>query len=312
MKENNSMKYYKNTTDFHIEENTAISLGKFDGIHRGHEYLLHSLFEQKKAGYKAVIFTFDIPPRQNNEQEVVKVLTTNSEKMHLFEEMGVDYLIECPFTKELMRMEPEEFIEMMVSKLSVKYFVVGTDFRFGRNRRGDYRMLQEYACAYGYAVKVVEKMKEDGRDISSTFVREELLAGNMEKVNHLLGYPYFICGEVLYGNQIGRTIGFPTANLIAEENKLLPPNGVYVTRTYVDGEIYGGITNIGCKPTIEGEYPIGVETHLFDVTKDLYGKEIKVEFLKRRRAEEKFENLEALKHQIQSDMEYGRQFLKNL
>ena len=312
MKDNNSMKYYKNTTDFQIEENTAISLGKFDGIHRGHEYLLHSLFEQKKAGYKAVIFTFDIPPRQNNEQEMVKVLTTNSEKMHLFEEMGVDYLIECPFTKEFMRMEPEDFIQMMVSKLSVKFFVVGTDFRFGRNRRGDYRMLQEYACEYGYAVKVVEKMKEDGKDISSTFVREELLAGNIEKVNHLLGYSYFICGEVLYGIQIGRTIGFPTANLIAEENKLLPPNGVYVTRTYVDGESYGGITNIGCKPTIEGEYPIGIETHLFDVTKDLYGKEIKVEFLKRRRAEEKFQNLEALKHQIQSDMEYGRQFLKKL
>ena len=138
------MKYIKNTLDFHVEEPTVISLGKFDGIHRGHELLMEKLAQKKEEGLKAAIFTFDIPPKKNVEHAEAKVLTTNEEKMHIFEGIGIDYLIECPFTREVMCMEPEDFIRMLVEKLNVKCIVAGEDFHFGHNRRGDYQMFKQY------------------------------------------------------------------------------------------------------------------------------------------------------------------------
>ncbi len=306
------MKYIRNTVDFQIEEDTVISLGKFDGIHRGHELLMERLAEKKREGLKAAIFTFDIPPRRNVQHVEAKVLTTNEEKMHIFEEMGIDYLIECPFTEEVMHMEPEDFIRMLVERLHVKCIVAGEDFRFGHNRRGDYRMLQEYAGKLGYEALILKKMKEDARDISSTFVREEIAAGNIEKANHLLGYRYFVKGMVKHGNQIGRTIGIPTINLIPPEEKLLPPFGVYVSEVVIGEERYQGVTNVGCKPTIEGNNPVGVETYLLDFHENVYDRIVTVEFISKIRAEHKFENIEALKEQMENDIAYAEAYFRNL
>ena len=306
------MKYIRNTVDFQIEEDTVISLGKFDGIHRGHELLMERLAEKKREGLKAAIFTFDIPPRRNVQHVEAKVLTTNEEKMHIFEEMGIDYLIECPFTEEVMHMEPEDFIRMLVERLHVKCIVAGEDFRFGHNRRGDYRMLQEYAGKLGYEALILKKMKEDARDISSTFVREEIAAGNIEKANHLRGYRYFVKGMVKHGNQIGRTIGIPTINLIPPEEKLLPPFGVYVSEVAIGEERYQGVTNVGCKPTIEGNNPVGVETYLLDFHENVYDRIVTVEFISKIRAEHKFENIEALKEQMENDIAYTEAYFRNL
>lgn len=306
------MEYIRKTTDFHIQESTIISLGKFDGLHRGHERLMEYLEIKKDQGLKTVIFTFDIPPRQKvNGESQIQVLTTNEEKMHLFEQRGIDYLIECPFTPEIMHMEPEAFVEMIVNNLHVKSMVVGADFHFGHNRRGDYKLLENLANSYGYEVQVVEKVREDGRDISSTFVREEIAAGRIEKANDLLGYAYFVEGAVVHGKEIGRTFAIPTVNLLPPEEKLLPPFGVYVTRTIVDGKIYGGITNVGCKPTIAGVNPVGVETHLFDFDEQIYGKQIKVEFLLPVRDEMKFDSLEELKSQMERDIAFGKEWYCN-
>lgn len=304
------MKYIRNTTDFYIEENTVISLGKFDGIHRGHEKLLEYFSEKKAEGLYGAIFTFDIPPRKNVQHVEAKVLTTNEEKMHIFEQFGIDYLVECPFTPEIMCMEAEDFIAKIVRQLHVKCLVVGEDFHFGHNRRGDYHMLKEYAGQYGYEVIVVEKIKEEERDISSTFVREEIAAGNIERANHLLGYRYFVTGMVKHGNQIGRTIGIPTINQLPPEEKLLPPNGVYVTEVYIGGHKYRGITNVGCKPTIEGKNPIGVETHLLDFAGDAYDTLVTVEFLSRVRGERRFASIEELKEQMQNDIAYRRAYFE--
>ncbi len=304
------MKYIKNTTDFFIEENTVLSLGKFDGIHRGHELLLEHMARKKGEGLLGAIFTFDIPPRRNVEHVEAKVLTTNEEKMHIFEQLGIDYLIECPFTREIMCMEAEEFIRKIVTQLHVKCIVVGEDFHFGHNRRGDYHMLSEYAMQYGYEVIVVKKMQEDARDISSTFVREEIMKGNIEKANHLLGYRYFVTSVVTHGNQIGRTIGTPTINQIPPEEKLLPPNGVYITEVYIDEQKYRGVTNVGCKPTVGEKNPIGVETHLLDFAGDVYDKLVTVEFLSRVREERKFSSVEELKSQMQNDIAFGRAFFE--
>lgn len=302
------MKYIKNTTDFLIEEPTVISLGKFDGIHRGHELLLEQLLKKKKEGLATVIFTFDIPPKKKLEEEDVKVLTTNEEKMHMFDTFGIDYLIECPFTQEVMLMEPEDFIRMLVSKLSVKCIVAGEDFCFGHNRRGNYKMLQRYAELLSYEAIILPKMKEDARDISSTYVREEIAAGRIEKANKLLGYSYFVSGIVEHGNRLGRTIGFPTINIIPSANKLLPDFGVYITKVTIDGESYQGVTNVGCKPTIEGKNPIGIETYILDFNQDVYGKNACVTFLKKIRNECKFPNIEALSEQMRIDVNKAKDY----
>lgn len=302
------MIYIKNTLDFYVEEPTVLSLGKFDGIHRGHELLMEKLAQKKEEGLKAAVFTFDIPPKKNVEHIDTKVLTTNEEKRHIFEEIGIDYLIECPFTMEVMQMEPEDFIRMLVEKLHVKCIVAGDDFRFGHKRRGDYKMLQKYASVYGYEALILSKIKEDERDISSTFVREEIMAGNLEKANHLLGYRYFVSGKVKHGNRIGRTIGIPTINLIPPEEKLLPPFGVYVTEVSIDDRKYCGVTNVGRKPTIQGKNPVGVETHLLDFKEDVYDKVVVVEFRKRIREERKFSDIGCLKEQMMNDIAYARAF----
>lgn len=302
------MKYIKNTTEFFIEEPTVISLGKFDGIHRGHELLLEQLLKKKQEGYATVIFTFDIPPKKVLASEEAKVLTTNEEKMHMFDFFGIDYLIECPFTPAVMSLEPETFIEMLVKNLSVKYIVAGEDFCFGRNRRGNYQMLKEYAEKLSYEAIILPKIKEDQRDISSTFVREEIMAGRIEMANKLLGYPYFVSGEVKHGNQIGRTIGFPTINLIPPENKLLPAYGVYITKVTIDGIVYHGVTNVGCKPTIEGKNPVGIETYILDFKQDVYDKVVIVTFIKKIREERKFPNLDSLLEQMRLDVSEARYY----
>lgn len=296
------MIYLRGTTDFSIEAPTVITFGKFDGIHRGHRLLLEALLKKKEEELEGVVFTFDIPPRKKVEGDRGEVLTTNEEKLHIFENFGVDYVIECPFNEEIRSMEAVEFIRMIVENLHVKCMVVGTDFHFGYQRAGDYRLLQEYAKELGYEVLVIDKMKSEGRDISSTLVRDYIKEGQIEKANELLGYPYFVQGIVEHGNEIGRTIGFPTINLVPEEEKLLPPFGVYITKVLIGGEEYCGITNVGCKPTIEGVNPVGVETHVLDFSDDVYDMSVEVEFLHRIRAEVKFNSIDELKAQLQQDI----------
>ncbi len=173
-------------------------------------------------------------------------------------------------------------------------------------------MLQAYADAYGYNVQVVQKLQHHGRDISSTYIREEIEKGHMELAQKMLGYPYFIQGTVVHGRQIGRDIGFPTINILPPGHKLLPPLGVYVSRVDLGGRLYGGITNIGKKPTIEGKHPLSAETFIFGFHGDLYGKKVKVELLHFKRPEIQFGGLVQLKQQIQEDLEYGQRYLRDI
>ncbi len=304
------MIYEKDFQNLQLAEQTVLSLGKFDGLHRGHKLLIDSVLEKKRQGLKAAVFTFDIPPRSAGGAADSRVITTNQEKQQLFREQGIDYLIECPFTTEIMHMKAEQFIKEIALRLCVKWLIVGTDFRFGHNRRGSCQMLRDYAEIYGYSVRVVQKMQHGGRDISSTFIREELEKGNIELANKLLGYPYFIQGTVVHGNQLGREMGFPTINIRPPEEKLLPPFGVYVSEVDIDGQRYRGITNIGKKPTIHGANPAGAETYIYDFDKDVYEKEARVSILHYVRPEMKFADIKALRGRIQEDIQYGRIFLE--
>ncbi|MCI7104785.1 MAG: bifunctional riboflavin kinase/FAD synthetase [Lachnobacterium sp.] len=303
------MQYIHNTFDFKIEEDTVITLGKFDGLHRGHELLMENLLNwREKYRYKAVVFTFDIPPRQQVNGVDTRVLTTNEEKRAIFERSGVDYLIECPFTPEVMCMEPKAFIEWMVNALHARCFVIGNDFRFGHNRAGDYEVLRQYAVEFGYEVVVLDKIQEDGRDISSTYIREEIGQGHIEKANNLLGYEFFAKSMIIHGKQLGRKIGIPTINMEFPPEKLLPPNGVYVTRVLMDGVWHKGVTNVGCKPTVSDSHLIGVETHILDFSGNVYGKEAEVCFLHYIRPEQKFASIEDLQAQMERDVMTSRQF----
>ena len=302
------MKYIKDTLDFRIEEPSVITLGKFDGLHTGHRYLMEAMQKGKSHGLKCVIFTFDIPPKAIHKDKY-SVLSTNEEKAHIFAEAGVDYLIECPFTDDFRQLSPYDFLQILKEKINVKMIVAGTDFHFGYQRSGSYRELQQYAADLGYEAVIVTKKQYKGKDISSTRIRACIAEGDMEEANYLLGYSYFLTGTVLHGNEIGRTIGIPTANQRPEEFKLLPPKGVYAVEVLAEGMVYDGISNIGCKPTIEGVNPMGVETFLFDYSGNLYGKDIKVSFLKFIRPERKFASLAELKTQIDRDIMICKEYL---
>ena len=292
--------------DFHIEEPTALSLGKFDGVHRGHELLLQQLSEQKKKGLKTVVFTFDIPPKKLTENNNYRVLCTNEEKRSILEAKGVDYLLQCPFTPEFMSMEPEAFVAGIVRNLHMKSMVVGTDCRFGHERRGNHELLAELAPKYGYTLQVMDKLQYKGRDISSSYIREEIIKGHIETANLLLGYPFFAESEIIHGRQLGRQMGIPTINMELPAGKLLPPKGVYATKVHIGENCFCGVTNVGCKPTVNLSNKVGVETHILDYEGDLYGRILRVEFFRFIRPEKKFSSVEELKGQMEQDIETAR------
>ena len=198
---------------------------------------------------------------------------------------------------------------MLTTRINVKKFVAGTDFRFGYKRSGTYEDLRAYAGQLGYEAAIVKKKQYKGSDISSTRIRECIARGDMAEANALLGYSYFLTGTVLHGNEIGRTIGFPTANQLPEPKKLLPPNGVYAVKVLLNGKTYCAMSNVGCKPTINGNNPIGVETHIFDFHEEIYDQKMQVSFLKFIREEQKFGSLGELQAQLERDIEVCRKVL---
>lgn len=300
------MKQILNTEEFSLEA-SAVCLGKFDGIHKGHRLLIEEIRKYKEQNLQTVVFTFALHPYTLFSQGEAKLIDTIEEKREKLENLGVDVLISYPFTKETAAMEPEEFIkEVLVKKIGAKVIVVGKDFQFGYQRKGNVTLLQKYAEEYSYKVVSLEKIQEDNHVISSTRIRHEIKAGNMEKVTRLLGAPYTIVGEVIHGKQLGRTIGMPTINQEVAEEKIIPPKGVYVSQVYLPEGEYRGVTNIGNKPTVSGEHQLGVETHIIGYDGDLYGKTVKISLYEFVRSEQKFSSVEELKAQMHHDMDYAR------
>lgn len=309
------MQVITGTREFQIEEPTAVTIGKFDGRHKGHQKLLREMLcFKERQGLKAAVFTFDMAPAGVMAGRVQTVITTNQERRNKMAKMGIDYLVEYPFDQNTAHMSPEEFVsEVLVRRMHAKAAVVGTDCSFGYKGKGNAQLLKEMSESCGFEAVIIEKEQDDHRDISSTYVREELDQGNIEKANELLGEPYAIHGVVVHGNHIGGAIlGFPTANILPPPEKHLPPFGVYVSQVLVDGALYRGVTNIGKKPTVEGESPVGVETFIMGLEANLYGKEIEVQLLNFERPEQKFSSLEELKERIEKDKEYAAAYFDGL
>ncbi len=306
------MKIFNSLDDFDLQCNTAITIGKFDGLHRGHKILCENLFSYEKLGLTSLLISFVDSKENSINKSNTKQIVTPEERRLLIKESGISVYIECPFDEKLMKTSPRDFILKLVNELHMKCLVVGTDFRFGYKGEGDVVLLKEYANELGFELKVIDKLKEDDMDISSSRIREEISNGNITKANQLMGRNYFIYGEVVYGRQIGRKIDFPTINIIPSEKKLIPANGVYITVVKIDNRIYQGITNVGVKPTFDDDNTLSIETHIFNFDSNVYGKEVKVVFLQEMRKEIKFNSAKELKEQLEKDKNKGLDFFSNV
>lgn len=303
------MQIIERTTEFELPGRSAVAIGKFDGVHLGHQKLIRKITEQKRKHLIATVFTFDTSAAAFFGGED-KELTTVAEKRRIFERMGVDVVIEFPLNEETAATEPETFVHgYLAARMQAAYICAGADLSFGKRGAGDYALLEKYADRYGYRTELIEKVSVDGVKVSSTGIRQAVRAGDMEAAARMLGAPYRVSGTVEHGRQLGRTIGMPTANLIPDRDKLLPPYGVYYARAILDGKVYGGISNIGCKPTVDAGDTVGVETYLYDFEGDLYGREMTVELLAFRRPETKFDSVEQLRAHMEADIAAGRAYL---
>ena len=297
------MKIYESLEDIKNIEETVVALGNFDGVHKGHQQIIERTVRTAKAmDLKSAVFTFSNHPSTIlGHGDPVKNILYAEEKTRIIEEMGINYLINIPFTKEILFMPPEKFVEkILVDCLHIKEAYCGFNYSFGYRASGTPEVLMHEGLKHGFGLHVQEPYKIDGIVVSSTYIRELITNGRMEEATKFMGRMYAIGGEVIVGNKLGRTIGFPTMNLVIDETMITPPNGVYITYCTVDGVRYPAVTNVGNKPTI-GEYAKNIETHIFNYDEDTYGKHINVEFVKWTRPEQKFAGIDELKNQIQSD-----------
>lgn len=289
--------------------NTIVTIGKFDGVHKGHEKLFETIANNAN-GRQKVVLTFETSPKAFLDNNAGKTIVTDAEKQMLCMLQGVDVYLKMPMKKEFLALTPDTFVKKILKgKIGATTIVCGTDFRFGTKASGNVDFLRENQAKYGYSLIVVEKERYHNADISSTAIREKILTGEMREVNEMLGHPYSVIGKVEQGKQLGRTLGLPTANIIPEISKLLPPKGVYKTVVNVAGKRFHSITNIGVNPTVEDGTQIKVETHILDYEDYIYNEIVQVEFYDFIRPEKTFENVEQLKLQIEKDIEKCR---KNL
>jgi len=307
------MQIIRDLTDVQLTESTVLTIGTFDGLHRGHQALIHQLktaAQQLRA--KSAVIAFHprpkaafAPERYGNDY-----LTTPDERIALFESLGLDVLVLIPFTLELAQIRAYDFVKLVVESLNMVEFWVGHDFALGKNREGNVEKLTELAGDFNYTLREIEPFLLDGKAVSSSRVREYLLAGDVRQAAYLLGRYPSLTGKIVLGAQRGRTIGFPTANLAVPAERLVPANGVYATflRRPGDEQRLASVTNVGIRPSFDGQERT-VESYIFDFDEDIYNQTFTLEFVERLRPEKKFDGIEALVAQIAQDAEQARVLL---
>ncbi len=293
---------------------TAITIGTFDGVHIGHRQILQRLINNaKEANLNSVLVTFFPHPRMVLQKESnIKLLNTLDEKIEILRDLGLDYIIVHPFTKEFSRLSAIEFVrDILVNQLKAKKIIIGYDHRFGRNRNANINDLITFGNTLDFEVEEISAQEVDEVSVSSTKIRTALEEADIVTANSYLGYAFMLTGTVQKGKGLGRQIAFPTANLkIAESYKLIPKNGVYVVRSRIDEKVHHGMMNIGFNPTVEGTEK-SIEVHFFDLDQDLYDKKIKVELLHHLRDEHKFDSVEELKLQLLKDKQASLAIITN-
>ena len=302
------MKIYQNINDFPKVGFAVVTVGTFDGLHLGHQKIIRRMIElAKENNGESILVTFDPHPRLvvNSNSHKIKFINTIKRKFDLLNKLGIDHLIIIPFTKEFAQTSSEDFIiNYLVKNIGTKKLIVGYDHHFGRDREGNYQKLHQLGENYGFDVEEITAQYIDDTAVSSTKIRKALMDGDIKLANKMLGYNYSITGIVVEGNKIGRSIGFPTANIeIEDKYKLIAAGGVYACKVDVNGKIYHGMGNIGTRPTI-GINGLVTEVHIFNFDKEIYGQEITIYFVDRIRDEKKFSGLEELKSQLENDRIY--------
>jgi riboflavin kinase / FMN adenylyltransferase len=309
------LKIFHSINEFHSDKKTIVTLGTFDGVHIGHTEILKKLTQNTHDGeFESTVLTFFPHPRTVLQgKSDLKLLNTINEKISLLENIGIENLIIHPFDEKFADLSAEEFAKtILVDQLQVQKIIIGYDHRFGKNRTADINDLITFGTQYGFEVEQISAQEIDAISISSTKIRNALELGDIDLANQYLGYSYFLSGTVVKGKQLGRTIGFPTANIkLDEDYKLVPKNGVYIVCAKIDNQLVNGMMNIGFNPTVEGENKT-IEVHLFDFNSDLYNHKIKISILHPIRSEQKFESVAVLKQQLIKDKEFSIQYLSNL
>lgn len=307
-----ALKIFYSINDFSSTKKTILTLGTFDGVHIGHKKILKKITqsrpdisesETENQQYESLVLTFFPHPRMVlQEHSDIKLLNTIDEKIDLLEKIGVENLVIHPFDETFSRLTAEEFVStILVDRFHIQKIIIGHDHRFGRNRTANIDDLIAFGKEYGFEVEQISVQEINDISVSSTKIRNALLEGNMALANEYLGYDYFLTGTIIKGKQLGRTIGFPTANLKIKENyKLIPQNGVYIVKSTIDGLTVFGMMNIGFNPTVDGQQQ-SIEIHYFDFNADLYNQKISVSILHRIRSEQKFESVNLLKAQLEID-----------
>lgn len=304
------MKIFNSLDEIENIEETVVALGNFDGVHKGHQQIIsRTVKSAEAAGFKSAVFTFSNHPKNLMADEImVKNILYADEKAAIIESLGVDYLFNIPFDRTILTMDPIDFIDdLLIGKFNMRQAYCGFNYRFGYKAAGNAEILMKEGMKKGFGIHIQEPFTIDGNLVSSTFIRALIQEGKVDQCLKYMGRLYSIDGEVVVGNKLGRTIGFPTSNIMIDETMVTPPNGVYVTYCTYNGVRYPSVTNVGVKPTI-GTYHKNVETHIFNFDKELYGKTIRVEFLEKTRDERKFESVEALSKQITDDCITARSY----
>lgn len=307
------MKVYNSVEEFPGLENAVVTIGTFDGVHAGHNKIIQRLNDvAMETKGETVLLTFFPHPRMvlQPDDSDLKLITTMEERTLLLEKNGIHHLIVQPFSKEFSRISATEFVrDVLLSKIGMKTLVIGYDHHFGRNREGSYKELEEMASMYGFRLEEISKQVIDEVAVSSTKIRKALLLGDVEAANKLLGHDFTLRGEVIKGDRIGTSLGFPTANIkIRESYKLIPEDGIYAVMVEVDGELHKGMLYLGTRPTVDGKKHTS-EVNILDFNRDIYGKTITV-FLKTRiRGDMHFENLEQLKEKMKEDLQNATKLL---
>ena len=309
------MKIYQSTINFSTNRKTIITIGTFDGVHLGHQSILKKVVEAKENNtYESSLLTFFPHPRMVLQQDTsIKLLNTIDEKAELLDKFGIDNLIIHPFDAAFSNLSAEEFVkEILIDRLNIHKIIIGHDHRFGKNRTADISDLILFGKKYGFEVEQINAHEIDEIAISSTKIRKALMEGNIKLANQFLGYSYFISGKVIEGKKIGRTLGFPTANIqINESYKLLPKNGVYIVSSEINDILYFGMMNIGNNPTL-GENEQSIEVHYFDMSENIYNKKLKISILEHIRDEQKFNSLTELQAQLEKDKLFSLNYIQNL
>lgn len=311
-----ALKIFHSINDFTSTKKTILTLGTFDGVHIGHKKILNKLTQSRSVGtenekYESLVLTFFPHPRMVlQEHSDIKLLNTIDEKIDLLEKIGIENLVIHPFDETFSRLTAEEFVStILVDRFHIHKIIIGHDHRFGRNRTADIDDLIAFGKQYDFEVEQISVQEINAISVSSTKIRNALLEGDMALANEYLGYDYFLTGIIIKGKQLGRTIGFPTANLKIEENyKLIPQNGVYIVKSMINEQTVFGMMNIGFNPTVDGQKQ-SIEIHYFDFNEDLYNLEIHVSILKRIRSEQKFESVDLLKEQLKKDKKTAFNYL---